>query len=73
MINVYIPKDYPIIYVDFILFSIATLLLFDKCIHIIFRNSFNLTSLYGSHEKYNDDYPIGVILCFFICSFILKT
>lgn len=71
MINIYIPNSS--LYLDFILFSLGMLLLIDKFIHCIFRNSNNLIMLYGSHEKYNTEFSFGLILYIFICSFLLKS
>lgn len=51
MINIYIPKNYSVFYIDFFLFSLATLLLIDKIICYIFRHSDNLIKLFVSDEE----------------------
>ncbi len=73
MINVYIPQNYSMFYIDFIIFSFASLLLIDKIIFYIFRSSGNLTKLFGSHNTYNHEFSFSMILFLFTISLLPKT
>ena len=66
MINVYIPQNYSIFHIDFVIFSLASLLLIDKIIIIILRSSNILTKLFGSHDNYNIEFSFTTILSLFI-------
>jgi hypothetical protein len=73
MINIYIPQNYSVFYIDFIIFSLAALLLIDKIIFYIFRHSDNLTKLFGSHDRHNEEFSFSTILYLFIISILPKT
>jgi len=73
MINIYIPQNFSLFYIDFCIFSLAILLSIDKIICYIFRKSCNLTQLYGPHDKYNMEFSFNTILSLYMISFLLKT
>ena len=76
MINIYIPQNFSLFYFDFLVFSLAFLLLIDKTICYVFRNSNNsnnLIKLFGSHEKHNIEFSCNMIIFLFIVSILPKT
>lgn len=72
MINIYIPQNYSLLYIDFIIFSLANLLLIDKIIFYIFRYSSNLMKIFGSHDDYNEEFSFSTILFLYIISLLPK-
>lgn len=71
MINIYILQNYSLVYIDFFIFSLASILLIDKIIFYIFRSSNNLTKLFGAHDKH--EFSLGMIISLFIVSLLPKT
>lgn len=70
---IYSHQDYSVFYINFIIFSLASLLLIDKIIFFIFRSSDNLMGVFGSHNTYNYDFSFNMILLLFIISYLFKS
>ena len=72
MINIYIPQNYRLIQIDFIIFSLAFLLLIDKIICYVFRSSNILTKLFKYSDIYNDEFSLNTILFLLMISVLPK-
>ena len=77
MINIYIPQNYPLFYIDFAILSLLILLLTDTIISylshyskklLFFSDKYNI----GFSEKYNIEISFNTILILFIISLLFK-
>jgi len=77
MINIYIPQNCQIFYIDFFVFSLAILLLTDIIINYLFHCSkklFGFSKKYniGFSNKYNIEFSPNTILLLFVISLLFK-